>query len=98
MPPRLVTAVLLLLVALSAANAQDNPSPAAAQASAVQKNLRHHYVKDAGEGARIASSLFPKAPPPGKLTRFTRLAGMFMGRVPMAVVGDMRVCLKLEIK
>ena len=36
--------------------------------------------------------------PPGKLTLFTRLAGMFMGNVSPVSVGGVRLYLSLEIR
>jgi hypothetical protein len=47
-----------------------------------------------------ARALFsrPPAQRPGRWTAFTRLAGMFMGRVSALTVGDMRIAFKLEIK
>jgi len=40
-----------------------------------------------------------KAPSPGpsRLILFTRLAGMFMGRVSALSIGNVRVCFKLEL-
>lgn len=43
-------------------------------------------------------TLFAKAPPPGRLTRFARLCGMFMGRVDVAKVGGVRMKLNLALK
>ncbi|MBI3547865.1 MAG: hypothetical protein HY078_02315 [Elusimicrobia bacterium] len=49
---------------------------------------------------RIALSLFQEAPPedPMKLGRMTRLAGMFMGRVPITTIGGTRICFNLELR
>ena len=48
--------------------------------------------------APIWENFFPQALPAGKLTRFTRLAGMFMGRVSAATIGDMRILISLELR
>jgi hypothetical protein len=42
-------------------------------------------------------SLFTKAPA-GRLTRFTRLCGMFMGRVDIVSAGAFRMKLNLELR
>jgi hypothetical protein len=33
-----------------------------------------------------------------RFSRFTRLAGMFMGKVPALAVGNMRICFKLDLR
>jgi hypothetical protein len=43
-------------------------------------------------------TLFAKPPRPGALTRFARLAGMFMGRVDVVQAGSMRMKFKLELR
>jgi len=45
-------------------------------------------------------SFLRKAPPSAssRLILFTRLAGMFMGRVSPLSAGDWRLCLKIDIK
>lgn len=58
---------------------------------------RDEPLYGSGPAAPIPT-LFTKAPRPGALTRFARLAGMFMGRVDVARVGGTRMKLKLEIR
>jgi hypothetical protein len=59
------------------------------------------YLRSGEEGgAPLPSrSFLNKAPAerPGRLILFTRLAGMFMGRVSPWSVGDLRICFKLDI-
>jgi hypothetical protein len=51
------------------------------------------------EGILVPSrSLLPRTPAPGKLARFARLAGMFMGRVSALSVGNMSICFNLELR
>jgi hypothetical protein len=46
----------------------------------------------------LSHSLLPRTPPPGSLSRLTRLAGMFMGRVSALSIGSMSICFNLEIR
>ena len=60
------------------------------------------YLRSGEEdGAALTARPFLRqapAAPPSRLILFTRLAGMFMGRVSPWSVGDMRICFKLDIQ
>jgi len=60
------------------------------------------YLRSAeGSGAALSSRSFLKKAPstgPSRLVVFTRLAGMFMGRVSPWSMGGMRICFKLDIQ
>ena len=62
--------------------------------------LMSYLGPDAGEGAPAVGYSYPRQTPAdnsGKLARFTRLAGMFMGRVSPLSIGNMRICFKIDI-
>jgi hypothetical protein len=106
-----LTAAALLLTLCAAAHAQDGASRRRINAQASVEGKRFSPNREArmrllgidsdGEYAGLHSqAVFDKAPsrPAGHLSRFTRVAGMFMGRVSAISVGPFKVCLELDIR
>jgi hypothetical protein len=64
------------------------------------RELSPFYDTEEDGGLPLPSRSFPgKAPPsaPTRLILFTRLAGMFMGRVSPLSAGDWRLCFKIDL-
>lgn len=98
----LLTATMTMLA--TAAAAQD------ARPQAALRNFQNHHARlerpcDNIDGLSICAeragvSAFRRVAKekPGQLTRFTRLAGMFMGRVDAADWGPLRVRFNLQLR
>lgn len=72
----------------------------AAAPSDANGSARGPSAAPAGGSAILFPTLVGKAAArkPDGFSRFTRLAGMFMGRVPALAVGNMRICFKLDLR
>lgn len=73
----------------------------AAQPAASDMSELAFYLgpKTEGRVPTASYSLLGRTPAegPSKLVAFTRLAGMFMGRVSPLSIGNMRICFKIDI-
>jgi hypothetical protein len=110
--PLTLVALCLCLSALAwgaaTAAAEDSPAPQTDLGS-WQQHLRNHAITSStGQGDILGAYLRQpngadageaKGPPSdfALFNRFTRLAGMFMGRVSPLSAGSMKLCFKLDI-